>query len=143
MKMVASLTQSKRRGFGIAEIAVSAILLATALVLVSQIAITLATERKGTERRQRAFQEAANVMERLTSRPWDELTPEAAKGMTLTPLTLAALREGSLSVVLTPVSGDPSAKKITVEVGWSNRSGGREAPVRLVAWVYHREGSKP
>ncbi len=136
-------TRTKRRGFGLAEVAVSAILLMVALVLVAQIVIGLAAERKAAEQRQRAFQEAANVMERVTSRTWDELTPEYAKGITLAVPTSSALRGGSVDVAIAPASGEPPAKKIAVEVRWRDRTGGPEAPVRLVSWVYHQGATKP
>jgi hypothetical protein len=135
--------RTRRRGFGTVEIAVSSILLVAAMVLVAQLAIGVAGERLATGRRQRAVQEAANVMERLTSRPWDELTPALAGSIALTPDTLAFLRGGSVAVAIAPELRDPSAKKIVVEVRWRDRSGGQAAPARLVAWVYRRGGNTP
>ena len=135
-------TQRHRRGFGIAEVAVSSILLVAALVLVAQMVVGMASERLATEHRQRAFQEAANVMERITARPWDELTPEFAKSIRLAPATLTTLRGGSVAVAITPDVGDTTAKKVAIEVRWLDRSGGPESPVRLVSWVYRRGESK-
>ena len=57
--MIVSSLRSHRRGFGIAEVALSVILLVVAMTLVAQSVIWLATERKATERRQLAVQEVA------------------------------------------------------------------------------------
>jgi hypothetical protein len=127
----------RRRGYGLLEMAIAALMLAVAMALVVQAASWLAAERRGAERRQRAVQEAANLMERLTSLPWDELTPGRAAAQTLSPATREILRDGSLTVDVSDEPGDPPARRVAIRIGW-----GSAAPVRLVAWV-HRRGGKP
>lgn len=145
MRIVAPATSPRRRGFGLVELSIATLLLALAMAIVVQTAGWLATERRGAERRQRALQEAANLMERLTFRPWAELTPELAKAQTLSSPTKSALRDGTLDVSIGPAEGDASARVIAIRIDWSNGAGGRVAPVRLVAWVHRRdrEGSRP
>ncbi len=136
---------ARRRGYGLVELSVATLMLALAMAIVVQTAGWLAAERRGAERRQRALQEAANLMERLTSRPWAELTPELAREQSLSPATKAVLRDGTLEVSIAPTDGDASAKSIAIRIGWGDRSGNRATPIRLVAWVHRRdrEGGKP
>lgn len=134
----------RRRGFGLAEMAIAGLLLALAMGLVAQTAVWLAAERRGAARRERALQEAANLMERLAARPWDELTPDLARVQALTPATAEVLRDGTLAVAIAGDDVEPAAKSIAIEIGWgSGGSGGRVAPVRLVAWVYRRNPGGP
>jgi hypothetical protein len=116
------------------------VLLAIAMAIVAQTAGWLAAERRGAQRRQRALQEAANLMERLSSSPWDELTPELARAQVLSPGTKATLRDGTLEVSIDPEPADPPAKRVTIKILWGDRSAGLVAPVQLVAWVHRRDG---
>jgi type II secretory pathway pseudopilin PulG len=145
MMRVDSRNSSRRRAFGLVELTIATLLLGVAMTIVAQTAGWLAAERRGAERRQRALQEAANLMERLAARPWAELTPELAKAQTLSPTTKSALRDGALDVTIGPAEGDDSAKAIAIRIGWGNRAGGRVAPIRLVGWVHRRdrEGGRP
>jgi hypothetical protein len=143
--MKAVVAAARRRGYGLVELSVAGLLLAIAMGIVAQTATWLAVERRGAERRQRALQEAANLMERLSARPWLELTPELAREQSLSPATKAALRDGTLDVAIAPTEGDASSKTIAIRIGWGGTSGRGPAPVRLVAWVHRRGegGGKP
>jgi hypothetical protein len=138
--MKAVVAAARRRGYGLVELSVAGLLLAVAMAIVAQTAGWLALERRGAERRQRAMQEAANLMEQLTARPWSELTPELARAQSLSPAGKAVLRDGTLDVAIAPTEGDASSKTIAVRIGWGGTSGTAPAPVRLVAWVHRRDG---
>jgi len=127
------------------EVVVGALLVAAAMVIVVQVVGRVAAGRRPAERRQRAVQEAANLMERLAARPWDELTPAAARSLAASAATSArdALGDGSIEADVASVAGDPTAKRVAIEVRPGDRSGGRSAPVRLVAWVHRRGGARP
>lgn len=132
------LARRRRRGFAMVELTISTLLIAAALAIVVQTVGWLAAQRRGAERRQRATQEAANLMERLAARPWDELTPELARSLTLSPATAATLRDGALDVAIAPGRGEPASKSVAITIRWGDRSGTSAAPVRLVAWVHRR-----
>ena len=128
----------RRGGYAMVELTISTLLIAAALAIVVQSVGWLAAQRRGAERRQRAIQEAANLMERLALRPWDELTPELARSLTLSPATSSALRDGMLDVAIAPGRGEPASKSVAITIRWGDRSGVPSAPVRLVAWVHRR-----
>ncbi len=136
---------TRRRGYGLIELSMAVLLLALAMAMVVQMASWIGSERRGAGRRQVAMQEAANLMERLTARPWSELTPALGRSQALSEPAKATLRDGTLDVAIGPAEGEPSARSIAIRIGWGDATGGRVAPVRLVAWVHRRphEGGRP
>lgn len=88
--------------------------------------------------RQVAWQEAANVLERLAERPWDALVPEKARDMALSDEAGSTLPQGTLAIEIREetAEGVPS-KRIAAEVRWQSETGHTES-VRLVTWRYRR-----
>jgi prepilin-type N-terminal cleavage/methylation domain-containing protein len=133
----------RREGFTLVEIMAAAVMLAVAMSLMLELVGWVARERRASERRQRAVQEAANVMERLTARAWDDLDEEGVAGLELSPPSRKALPGGELKVAVAAAEGT-GLKRVEVSVRWRNRSGEPEAPVRLVSWVSRRgTGGRP
>jgi hypothetical protein len=138
--MIADRSNPARRrpGFGLIEMAVTGALIAVAMTVTVQVVGYVALERRAVERRERAILEANNLLERLVSRPWDELTPGSAKEARVSSTTSSFLRSPKLDVEVTPSDDAPARKKVSVEIRWLDRSGRPESPVRLVSWVYKR-----
>jgi Tfp pilus assembly protein PilE len=126
----------KRRGFLLTEMIVAAVLLMALTMLCVKYFSVTATQRKALDQRQTALLEAANIMERLSVRPWDELTSEKLAEISLSPDLKSALPEGELKIDLVDENTKPTAKRITVTIRWQDRSGQWTQPVRLVAWRY-------
>jgi len=130
----------RRRGFGLIEMAISTLLLAAAMVATAQVIGWVALEGRAVARRERAVREAANLMERLASRGWDDLSPDSLSNLRLSGPTAAALPGSALDVRVATIEDAPARKRVTVEIRWNDRSGRPEATVRLVAWSYRRGG---
>jgi Tfp pilus assembly protein PilV len=130
----------KRRGSLLAEVAMATVILMIAMSLTVKVLGWVALERRAAERRQRALMEVANVMERIAAYPFDEVTPELTRRITLSTTAGQSLPESDLSVDVT--NSDPgagrSAKRIAVRLRWKGRSGEWEAPVRLTSWLERR-----
>lgn len=134
--------RSRRRGSLLAETAMSGVMLIIAMGLVAQVVAAVANQRRSWDRRQTAVFEAANLMERLTARPFEALTTEGAKDLTLSDEAKRTLPEGRVQVEITdgdPVGGDGS-KRVFMQIQWRNRAGDWDAPVRLTTWVHRRKG---
>jgi prepilin-type N-terminal cleavage/methylation domain-containing protein len=131
-----------RRGFTLIEIAVSVVLLAAAMMLTVQVLGWVASGRRASERRQWAAQEAANVMERFTALPWERISPESARAVTLSPEARQGLPHEELAVSVDDQDGGRS-KRVSVRIRWRNRAGEWDAPVRLTAWVYRHGRAAP
>jgi len=124
----------KRRGMFLIEISVAGVLLlAFAMLCVKYFAVT-AIQRKVLSQRQTALNEAANIMELLAVRPWNELTPASLAEISLTPEAKSVLPEGELKIDLADEDAKPAAKRITVTIRWQDSAGQWVQPARLVAW---------
>jgi len=142
MSIVCTTLAARRRGFTMVEILASVVMLATAMSLTVQLLGALAAERRAAERRLCAVQEVANLMERVSARPWEEVTPESLRAVKLSPVALRALPGAELAATVDDASADEGEKRIDLRLKWRDRAGGWTAPVRLSAWVYRQGGDR-
>ncbi len=136
---------SRRRAFTLTEIAAAAVMLAVMLSVCLQLIRATGVQRRGLWTRQAAMQEAANLMERLCARPWEELTPESADEFQLSEQMRSAASGAELAVEVGEPEEDAAAealeaKRITVVVRWPAERDQPDRSVRLVAWKYRRPG---
>jgi hypothetical protein len=131
-------TRPGRRGSLLAEAAMSGAMLMIAMALTVKVLGWVGAERRAWDRRQWATQEAANLMERVTGRPFDAVTAESAKTVTLSPQARQLLPGAELKVEIgeNDPAGGPGSKRVAVRLRWHNRSGNWDAPVHLVSWIY-------
>jgi len=130
----------KRRGSLLAEVTMATVMLVIAMSLTVKVLGWVALERRAAERRQRAVLEVANVMERITAYPFEEVTPDLTHRITLSTTAGQSLPESDLVVEVTnsdPAAGR-SAKRVSIRLRWKGRSGEWEAPVRLTSWIERR-----
>ena len=127
----------RRGGFTLVEVAVTAFLLAVALTLVVQTVSAVAAQRRSVERRQWAVEEVANQMERLAATPWDRLTPEHARGVSLSETARRLLPHAELAVALDDDT-DGDVRKVGIRLRWRERSEVWSSPVRLTVWITRR-----
>ena len=138
--MTARSTRSRRRGSLLVEVAMAAVLLMIAMTLTVKVLGFVALERRASERRQRALVEVANLMERITAHPFDEVTPELAGRLTLSPPARQSLPDSELAVDVAGSEPGPgrSAKRIAIRLRWRGPDGEWVAPVRLTSWIERR-----
>ncbi|MDG3004019.1 type IV pilus modification PilV family protein [Paludisphaera mucosa] len=139
--MIAARRRSARRGSLLIETAMSALMLMIAMTLITKVVASVASERRAWDRRRCATAEAANVMERLSARPFDALATGPVPGLALAPEAARALPGAELKadVVADDPAGGAGSKRIGLQLRWRNRSGGWDAPVRLTTWVHRRK----
>ncbi len=137
------MTRPRARGFTVTELLVACVVLVALLAVCFEIVGASLSARRAASRRLIARQEAANLMERLAARPWDELTPELAAGLGLSPEGRAALPGAELAASVAAVEGEEAAKRISVEVRWKDTSSPSPRPERLVAWRYRLPAANP
>jgi len=125
-----------RRGLTLLEVTVTSLLLAVLFAVSMRMVGATAARRRAAEDRRAAMREAANVMERLAVRPWNELTPEAVADLRLSNEAANALRGATLKIDVTDQPGEPQGKRIVVEVHWRDSAGKSLPPRRLTAWRY-------
>jgi prepilin-type N-terminal cleavage/methylation domain-containing protein len=131
--------RSARRGFTMLELSICVGLLTVGLVLTLQLLSWIAAERRSAAYRQWALREADNLMERVTSMPWDSVTRERVESLEPAKRTERELPGGRLTCDIAESSAEPKSKRVTIEVRWKNRAGDDDAPVRITAWISRQE----
>ena len=136
----------RRRGYGLIEMGVAGVLLATMTLLTLQLVGWSARDRQSVARREAARVLVANVLERVLARPFAEITTDG-----IAPLVAALGADrppalGTLRVEVTPAESVAglSRKKVVVEVFWPRNLAEMGSPVRLIAWTTtHPGGTTP
>jgi len=138
-----SIARRRRRGSLIVEVAMATVLLLITMTLTVKVLGWVAHERRSAERRQRALMEVANVMERITAYPFDEVTPGLARRFKLSETARELLPESELALDVrdgAPAEGR-TARRIAIRLRWRGTTGEWDAPVRLTSWIERRKGS--
>lgn len=127
-----------RRGMTILELVIAGALLGTLLIVCLKMLGAVGDWRHVADSRQLALFEVANVMERIASLPWDELTPEAAADVRLPDNIRRRLTGAELKIEVSdsPPERKPSSKRITVSIRWRDRAGRMLPPVGITTWRY-------
>ena len=140
MKNINTTSQKSRRGFSLLEMIVALVLLGAVTTIVIPALGWMGVENRLSLQRQEAAQGLGNLMDELTSRPYEQLTSDAAENLELPEALRNQLPGAKLKV---EISGtEPGVKRIRMELGWNQRNGRPIAPMRLTAWVHEREGRR-
>jgi hypothetical protein len=126
---------------------VSCGLLAVVIGLSVQMLASTALERRYSERRAIALQEAANLVERVSAIAYPEITTQRLKDITLSDDARKILPDAVATLTLheepaSAASGGLAAKRVQVELKWMGAGNSPEAPVRLSYWAYPLAGGK-
>jgi hypothetical protein len=97
-------------------------------------------QRRFIQQREAAVLEVDNLLERLTSVGWNDLTTDRAAQFQLAPTVAAQLPGSRLEIKVDTDADDPRAKRVHVELTWETTRGQPAPPVRLTTWVYSRRG---
>jgi type II secretory pathway pseudopilin PulG len=133
--------QRAQRGFSIIELLLAGVVIAALLTSVVKFLGVAAGQRRGAERRQVALVEASNVMQRITARPWAEVTEASLAEISLSAEAARFLPEGSLAAKLSESPDEPAAKRVALEVRWPGPPGAPPHTLRLMSWMYRRQGA--
>ena len=122
------------------ETAVACVLLAALAGVCLKSFAAAAAQRLAIDQRQIALRAAANLLEKLTALPWDDLDKAADKPFA--EASQKALPEeldgAEVKVEIVPATGEPAAKRLAVTVRWQDKDNQWVEPVRLTAWRYRR-----
>lgn len=127
---------SRRSGTTILEVTISLVLLGAAFTILIPLLQSAARAQVGVERLRLAQAEAANSLERLMLRPYDQLKPGPVSDIKLSATALRELPQGELTAEVVEQPGEPAARRVSVDVKWLPAAGQKSPPCRLTAWVY-------
>ena len=126
-----------RRGTTVIEITTALVVLAATMSIIVPVVGTLVICRQNAEKRHWAVQETSNIMERITSQVWEQVTPESVQNLQLSEQAREMLPQGKLNVRVEVELDDSAAKRVTAVVSWRTMEDALQ-PVRLTAWIYRR-----
>jgi hypothetical protein len=127
---------SPHRAFTLLETTVALGMLAFGLILTVQLLGLAARQRQAAGQLLVAQLEAANTLERIAAMPYDRVTAESLKSLTISDDAKATLADGELKAnVETSADSGPRHKRITVEVAWPTGEGPPRT-VELTSWKY-------
>ena len=127
---------NRRKASSMIEVIVAMFILASLITAVTKVTILTAHQRRAVQRRQLAFSETANLMERAAATPWNETTTQDFSNFKIPPYLKQQLPSATLKIEVDEVPKPLPAKRITIEVFWNNAAGQQVEPVRLVSWKY-------
>lgn len=127
------------RGFTLVEMMVAGVLLMTVTMIVVPGIYWVHRERRQTEYRQIAIVEVENMMERVVSLPFNDITQSKVDKFVLSESALRQLPNADLNIEISESGNKPLMKKIQVQLGWNDHRGINVVPVRLTSWVCSKE----
>lgn len=126
----------RRRGYLLIEVFVACTILAALFALVINMVSITARERRATQRRAIALQQATNLLERASAIPHDELSSQRLAEIEVPADAMALLPHSAVRWTIEDEASDLPAKRMQIELAWQTSLGQREAPIRLVAWSF-------
>jgi len=99
-------------------------------------------ERRATHRQQDAIQEVHNVLERITVRPWDDLSQDSLADIQPSDAIQRQLPRAALEVLVAEDPQSEDTRRVTVTLGWQQQPDRPQTTVSATAWVY-RTGGRP
>jgi hypothetical protein len=118
------------------EVSVAILVVATAMVAASQLLAVAAKQQRALDRRVLATREAANLMEHVMARPWNELTEERVASLSLSSEAKRRLPGCQATIKVTTDEQALKAKQVVVQIDWLDGAGQRVQGVQLAAWKF-------
>ena len=122
------------------ETAVACVLLAALAGVCLKSFAAAAAQRLAIDQRQIALRAAANLLEKLTALPWDDIDKAADKSFVETAQKALPkeLDGAEVKVEVISATGEPAAQRLAVAIRWQDKDNQWVEPVRLTAWRYRR-----
>ena len=96
----------------------------------------LSIHQRATERRAVALEAIQAVSDQVANIPWDQLTAESAKKVTIPKPLDDYLPGAKLSVSIDEQAAPTPSRRLHVDLTWNGPDGQAVAPVRLTSWIF-------
>ncbi|HZL88034.1 MAG TPA: hypothetical protein VFB96_06620 [Pirellulaceae bacterium] len=134
----------RRSGSLLTECVLALGVIMVAVVLLAQLMMTAAIQRRLAEQKRLALEEVANRLERAALLPWSRLTADEIESAPLGAPVQRALQEPKLTATVTDEQAGPvAARRIDVQLAWHNAAGMAVEPVTLSAWRFAAQEETP
>src|SRR3954468_9345997 len=112
-----------RRAFTLLEVVIAAGMLAMLLTTSVQMLRALSVYQRGSDRRAVALEAVQAVSDQIANIPWDQLTDESAKKVTIPKQLEVYLRGAKLSVSIEDEPTPTASRRIHVDLTWNGQDG--------------------
>jgi hypothetical protein len=126
----------KGRGATLIEVTVALVVLAAAMLALAQMVALAARQRRLTEARRLAMDEVANQAERVAALPWDKVQPAEFTSWEPSAALTGAIPAVKCLAEVTDEPGPPAARRVRLEVQWTDAAGQPTSPVGLTLWKF-------
>ena len=133
--MIHHTFKRSRRGAFLVEVTVAALILTMACAVLVQMLFLAARQERAAEARQVAWRAAANQLELLAAKNWEELPAAEAKTEPAPPEVRQLLPTAELRTRVTSHEDD-FVREVRVEIVWQAKSGAEVQPISLAVWKH-------
>ena len=140
---------NRAAGATLIECTVALLILSLAMLGLAQLVAASAAQRRLTVARAAALQEVANQAERVAALSWDQTAPEKLTRWETPANLAAAIPDADCRIHVTDEAGPAAqpasrltARRIHLEVVWSDAAGRQQQPVGLTVWKFQPEETR-
>src|SRR5487761_1402623 len=131
-----------RRGFTMIESCAAAAMLAATLAMVVSLLAAVARQRQAAALHARAVIAADNLLERITSEPYEAITVQRIDELQHAAAIAEMLPDATVKVKLAAEAGSPPGRRIDVDLAWRTTGAGPVSRHRVATWVYRAEAKQ-
>jgi Tfp pilus assembly protein PilE len=124
------------RGTTLIEVTVALLVLSAAMLALVQMLSLATQQRRLTEARRIALEEVANQAERVAALPWEGVTADKLTTWEPSASLLAAIPHAKCQIAVSDEPGPPAARRIHLEIAWTDSDGQPALPVGLTVWKF-------
>ena len=121
------------------ESCAAAALLAATLAIVVSLLTAVARQRNAAGLHAQAVIAADNLLERITSEPYESITAPRAAELKSASNIDEMLPDGEVEIKVSDASGSPPGKRIEVEIAWRTTGAQPLSHHHIATWVYRAE----
>lgn len=126
----------RRPGYLLVEVFVALTVVAALFALVIQMVTSTARERRATERRAIALEQAANLLERASAIPFEKVSEVTLREVAVSDEAGQLLPGIDVRWTVAEDGSEVPVKRVQVELTWRATHGRSDSPVRLVTWAF-------
>ena len=131
-----------RRGVTLIETMVALVLVTMAALSIAPLLHGVNRVQQGIDLQRLAQTEVANLLEQCSRMPYDKITTESIRELSLSEAARRELPQARLITEVVNQPNVPAGKKLSVEIQWVPGPGRKSPPCRLVTWVHPIPGAK-
>ena len=121
------------------ESCAAAALLAATLAIVISLLTAVARQRNAADLHAQAVMAADNLLERITSEPYESITAQRVADLKSASNIAEMLPDAVVEAKVSDENGSPPGRRIEVDIGWRTTGASPPSRHKVATWVYRAE----